>query len=148
MANNHYDPYIRKPYELYIAGAWFAAMATILTAYIVLPGGNTMVIPWVCFGFLTLQSAARSFGLFGRGKLGAMLTFMDVANLLKISKPAMMWFGWGFEWTPTHTQRAVDYMLSDVKLNHDNEHPGSPWIHGLNMGKEKDINVPLKSLEG
>lgn len=148
MANNHYDPYIRKPYELYIAGAWFAATATTLTAYIVLPGGNTMLIPWVCFGFLTLHSAAKGVGLFGRGKLGVMLTFMDVGKLLKISQPAMMWFGWGFDWTPTHTQRAVDYMLSDIKLSHDNEHPGSPWIHGLNMGKEKDINVPLKSLEG
>ena len=148
MANNNYDPYIRKPYELYIAGAWFVATATTFAGYIVLPGGNSMLIPWVCFGFMTLQSAVKCLDLIGRGKLGEMLTFLDVDKLLKLSKPERMWFGWGFDWTPIHTQRAVDYMLSGVKMSHDQEHPGSPWIHGLNMGKENEVLIPLKSLEG
>ena len=148
MANNNYDPYIRKPYELYIAGAWFVATATTFAGYIVLPGGNSMLIPWVCFGFMTLQSAAKGLDLIGRGKLGEMLTFLDVDKLLKLIKPERMWFGWGFDWTPIHTQRAVDYMLSGVKMSHDQEHPGSPWIHGLNMGKENEVLIPLKSLEG
>jgi conjugal transfer pilus assembly protein TraD len=148
MANNNYDPYIRKPYELYIAGAWFVATATTFAGYIVLPGGNSMLIPWVCFGFMTLQSAAKGLDLIGRGKLGEMLTFLDVDNLLKLIKPERMWFGWGFDWTPIHTQRAVDYMLSGVKMSHDQEHPGSPWIHGLNRGKENEVLIPLKSLEG
>lgn len=148
MANNNYDPYIRKPYELYIAGAWFAATATTFAGYIVLPGGNSMLIPWVCFGFMTLQSAVKGLDLIGRGKLGEMLTFLDVDKLLKLIKPERMWFGWGFDWTPIHTQRAVDTMLSGVKMNHDQEHPGSPWIHGLNRGKENEVLIPLKSLEG
>jgi conjugal transfer pilus assembly protein TraD len=148
MANNNYDPYIRKPYELYIAGAWFVATATTFAGYIVLPGGNSMLIPWVCFGFMTLQSAVKGLDLIGRGKLGEMLTFLEVDKLLKLSKPERMWFGWGFDWTPIHTQRAVDYMLSGVKMSHEQEHPGSPWIHGLNMGKENEVLIPLKSLEG
>ncbi|HEY8098327.1 MAG TPA: conjugative transfer system coupling protein TraD [Methylobacter sp.] len=148
MANNNYDPYIRKPYELYIAGAWFVATATTFASYIVLPGGNSMLIPWVCFGFMTLQSAVKGLDLIGRGKIGEMLTFLDVDKLLKLSKPERMWFGWGFDWTPIHTQRAVDYMLSGVKMSHDQEHPGSPWIHGLNRGKENEVLIPLKSLEG
>lgn len=148
MANNNYDPYIRKPYELYIAGAWFVATATSFASYIVLPGGNSMLIPWVCFGFMTLQSAVKGLDLIGRGKLGEMLTFLDVDKLLKLIKPERMWFGWGFDWTPIHTQRAVDTMLSGVKMNHDQEHPGSPWIHGLNRGKENEVLIPLKSLEG
>ena len=148
MANNNYDPYIRKPYELYIAGAWFVATATTFAGYIVLPGGNSMLIPWVCFGFMTLQSAVKGLDLIGRGKIGEMLTFLDVDKLLKLIKPERMWFGWGFDWTPIHTQRAVDYMLSGVKMSHDQEHPGSPWIHGLNMGKENEVLIPLKSLEG
>lgn len=148
MANNNYDPYIRKPYELYIAGAWFVATATTFAGYIVLPGGNSMLIPWVCFGFMTLQSAAKGLDLIGRGKLGEMLTFLDVDKLLKLIKPERMWFGWGFDWTPIHTQRAVDTMLSGVKMSHDQEHPGSPWIHGLNRGKENEVLIPLKSLEG
>jgi conjugal transfer pilus assembly protein TraD len=148
MANNNYDPYIRKPYELYIAGAWFVATAITFAGYIVLPGGNSMLIPWVCFGFMMLQSAVKGLDLIGRGKLGEMLTFLDVDKLLKLSKPERMWFGWGFDWTPIHTQRAVDTMLSGVKMNYGQEHPGSPWIHGLNRGKENEVLIPLKSLEG
>lgn len=147
MANN-YDPYIRKPYELYIATAWFVATATSFAGYIVLPGGNSMMIPWLCFGFMALQSAIKGLNLVGRGKVGEMLTFMDVGKLLELIKPEKMWFGWGFDWMPIHTQRAVDYMLSGAKINHDQESPGSPWIHGLNVGKEKDVLIPLKSLEG
>ena len=107
-----------------------------------------MLIPGLCFGLMSLQSAIKGLDLIGRGKVGEMLTFLDVNKLLKLGGSEMMWFGWGFDWTPTHTQRAVDYMLSGIKPSHDNEHPGSPWIHGLNRGKEKDITVPLKSLEG
>jgi conjugal transfer pilus assembly protein TraD len=147
MANN-YDPYIRKPYELYIAAAWFVATATSFAGYLVLPGGNSMMIPWLCFGFMALQSAIKGLNLIGRGKVGEMLTFMDVGKLLELVKPEKMWFGWGFDWMPIHTQRAVDYMLSGAKINHDQENPGSPWIHGLNVGKEKDVLIPLKSLEG
>jgi conjugal transfer pilus assembly protein TraD len=147
MANN-YDPYIRKPYELYVATAWFVATATSFAGYIVLPGGNSMMIPWLCFGFMALQSAIKGLNLVGRGKVGEMLTFMDVGKLLELVKPEKMWFGWGFDWMPIHTQRAVDYMLSGAKINHDQESPGSPWIHGLNVGKEKDVLIPLKSLEG
>ncbi|WP_036250341.1 conjugative transfer system coupling protein TraD [Methylobacter sp. BBA5.1] len=147
MANN-YDPYIRKPYELYIAAAWFVATATSFAGYIVLPGGNSMMIPWLCFGFMALQSAIKGLDLVGRGKVGEMLTFMDVGKLLELVKPEKMWFGWGFDWMPIHTQRAVDYMLSGAKINHDQESPGSPWIHGLNLGKEKDVLISLKSLEG
>lgn len=147
MANS-YDPYIRKPYELYIAAAWFVAAAITFTGYLVLPGGYSLLIPWISFGGMSLQSALKGLNLIGRGKLGQMLTFLDVEKLMKLVKPERMWFGWGFDWMPVHTQRAVDYMLSGVKMSHDEESPGSPWIHGLNLGKEKEVLIPLKSLEG
>jgi conjugal transfer pilus assembly protein TraD len=147
MAHNH-DPYIRKPYEFYIAGAWFVATATSFAGYIILPGGNSMLIPWICFGLLSLQSATKGLNLVGRGRLGQMLAFLDVDKLLKLVRPEKMWFGWGYDWMPIHTQRAVDYMLAGIKINKDQEHPGSTWIHGLNLGKEHEINIPLKSLEG
>ncbi|MEC4749847.1 conjugative transfer system coupling protein TraD [Methylomicrobium sp. Wu6] len=147
MANN-YDPYIRKPYELYIASAWLVATAITFAGYIMLPGGNSMMIPWMCFGYMSLKSAIKGLDLVGRGKLGEMLTFLSVDQLMALVKPERMWFGWGFDWMPIHTQRAVDYMLSGAKMNHDQESPGSPWIHGLNLGKEKEVLIPLKSLEG
>lgn len=147
MANN-YDPYIRKPYELYIATAWFVATAMTFAGYIMLPGGNAMLIPWMCFGYMAIKSGIKGFDLVGRGKLGEMLTFLSVDQLTALVKPERMWFGWGFDWMPIHTQRAVDYMLSGVKMKHDQESPGSPWIHGLNLGKEHNVSIPLKSLEG
>ena len=147
MANN-YDPYIRKPYELYIATAWFVATAMTFAGYIMLPGGNAMLIPGMCFGYMAIKSGIKGFDLVGRGKLGEMLTFLSVDQLTALVKPERMWFGWGFDWMPIHTQRAVDYMLSGVKMKHDQESPGSPWIHGLNLGKEHNVSIPLKSLEG
>ncbi|MDO9103866.1 MAG: conjugative transfer system coupling protein TraD [Methylovulum sp.] len=147
MADN-YDPYIRKPWEFYIATVWLVALGISVAGYLLLPGGDFMLIPCLSFGSLTLYAAVRGMGLIGRGKLGQMLTFLDVKGLLKVMKPNAMWFGWGYEWQPTHTQRAVDYMLSGIKVKHEHESPGSPWIHGLNLGKEKEINIPLKSLEG
>ena len=148
MISNGYDPYLRKPYELYIACAWFVAMASMFAAYLTLPGGGAVLFPVVCFGFLTLWSAIRGVALVGRSNPGALVSFLDVNKLLKLVKPERMWFGWGFDWTPVHTQRAVDYMLSGIKMDHDREHPGSPWIHGLNRGQEDGIFIPLKSLEG
>ncbi|MEQ1559199.1 MAG: conjugative transfer system coupling protein TraD [Methyloglobulus sp.] len=148
MISNGYDPYLRKPYELYIAASWFVAMASMLVAYMTLPGGDPVLFPVVCLGFLTLWSAIRGIALVGRSNPGAMVSFLDVNKLLKLVKPERMWFGWGFDWTPVHTQRAVDYMLSGIKMDHGKEHPGSPWIHGLNRGKEDGIFIPLKSLEG
>jgi conjugal transfer pilus assembly protein TraD len=147
MANN-YDPYIRKPYELYIATAWFVATAMTFAGYLMLPGGNAMLIPWMCFGYMAIKSGIKGFNLVGRGKLGEMLTLLSVDQLTALVKPGRMWFGWGFDWMPIHTQRAVDYMLSGVKMKHDQESPGSPWIHGLNLGKEHNVSIPLKSLEG
>ena len=147
MANNH-DPYIRKHYELYIAAAWFVAAATMFTGYLMLPGGTVMLLPSLCYGYLGLASATKGRVLVGRRKLGKMLTFLDVDDLLKLMGPERMWFGWGFDWTPVHTQRAVDTMLSGVKINTNQKHPGSLWIHGLNRGREHGINIPLKSLEG
>lgn len=147
MADN-YDPYIRKPWEFYIATVWLVASGISVAGYLLLPGGDFMLIPCLSFGSLALYAAVRGMGLIGRGKLGQMLTFLDVKGLLKVMKPNAMWFGWGYEWQPTHTQRAVDYMLSGIKVKHEQESPGSPWIHGLNLGKEKEINIPLKSLEG
>jgi conjugal transfer pilus assembly protein TraD len=148
MISNGYDPYLRKPYELYIAASWFVAMVSMFAAYMMLPGGDPVLFPVVCLGFLTLWSAIRGVALVGRSNPGALVSFLDVNKLLKLVKPERMWFGWGFDWTPVHTQRAVDYMLSGIQMDHDKEHPGSPWIHGLNRGQEDGIFIPLKSLEG
>jgi conjugal transfer pilus assembly protein TraD len=143
-----YDPYIRKPYEFYVAASWAFSAAISLSGYFILPGGESMLIPSLWFGLLAMLSMAKGFGLLGRGRFGKMLTFIKVKAMLKKVKKDRMWFGWGFDWNPTHTQRAVDTMMSGKKLNGTNDYPGSPWIHGLNDNKEEEIQIPLQSLEG
>jgi len=146
MAN--YDPYVRTPYEVYIAIAWLIAAIVSAIGFFFLPDGKSMMIPMTAFGAFSARAGIRGITLIGRGRVGEMLTFLEVDKLLKLIKGEKMWFGWGFDWTPTHTQRAVDYMLSGAKKTYDNENPGSPWIHGVNQGYESDVNIPLKSLEG
>ena len=148
MISEAFDPYIRKPYELYIGLAWAAAAGSLLVAYLSLPDGRCVLPPCVGFGALALRSLGQGFTHLGRGNPGVLVTFMTVAKLMKRMQPERLWLGWGFDWTPTHTQRAVDTMLSGVAHVANKEDPGSPWIHGLNRGKEEDIYIPLKSLEG
>jgi conjugal transfer pilus assembly protein TraD len=148
MISEAFDPYIRKPYELYIGLAWAAAAGSLLVAYLSLPDGRCVLPPCIGFGALALRSLGQGFTHLGRGNPGVLVTFMTVAKLMKRMQPERLWLGWGFDWTPTHTQRAVDTMLSGVAHVANKEDPGSPWIHGLNRGKEEDIYIPLKSLEG
>ena len=148
MANN-YDPYIRKPYEFYIAGAWFVASGNHIYWLHYAAGRKLNVNPldvlWLAD---RLQSAAKGLSLIGRGKLGKMLTFLDVDKLLKLVRPEKMWFGWGLTGCLFIRSERSTTMLSGIKMSNDQEYPGSTWIHGLNLGKEHEINIPLKSLEG
>lgn len=149
MEAKDYDPYLRRPYELHIAGVWAIACASMAAAYMELPDGTSALIPAVCYGLMSGRSLVKGIALAGRGNPGTVLSFLSIDNLMKKLKPERLWFGWGFDWTPLHTQRAVDYMLSGIRDDKNtNENPGSPWIHGLNKGKEEDVHIPLKSLEG
>lgn len=148
MAGSH-DPYVRTPYEWYIAGTWGIASLFLLYAWWRLPGGGPMLIPAGVSGSLALHAILRGASLMGRHRSAPALTRMQVAELLK--KPCRgkdrMWFGWGFEWTPAHTQRAMDVMQAGIDEG-ETGHPGSAWIHGINAGKESDVFIPLKALEG
>lgn len=143
-----HDPYVRKPYEFYVATAWGVACLTSLSGYGFLPGGGPLLVPFVWFLWLSLLSAAKGAGLLGRGRSSNALEFLKVEKLLKAIKKNHLWLGWGFDWQPIHTQRAVDTMMSGRPLAVDSEQPGSYWIHGLNSGKEAPIHIPLKALEG
>jgi conjugal transfer pilus assembly protein TraD len=147
-----YDPYIRSHYEYYISAAWAAGCALSVLAWRVLPGTESMLFPAAATGAAALWALARGLRLAGRGGEGVVLSFLPVAKLAKLMQAkagrSAMWLGWGFDWTPEHTQRAVDYMMSGRAAKSRQDSPGSAWIHGLDQGREEDIFVPLKSLEG
>jgi conjugal transfer pilus assembly protein TraD len=88
---------------------------------------------------------------------------MGTPMLIKLmkAKPKSLWLGFGFDWTPVHTQRVHEIRKMDDK---DIEPPalyqkikggapnreeilGKPWIHGVNP-EESQIYVPLFAIEG
>lgn len=156
MSAPAHDPYHRPAYEYRIALCWLLAAAPCLLGWWRLPGAAAMLLPAVGGLLLAARYLHAGLGLLGRGSAGAMLSFITLAKLKKLSglakpgrKPAFLWFGWGFDWTPEHTQRAMDTMMAGTATrDKDQDLPGSPWIHGLNQGREAPVHFPLKSLEG
>ncbi len=144
---SEHDRYIRAPYEWFIALAWSVAATVSIVALFILPGGGSMLIPSACFASFALLSMRQGLAYNKRGKSGKMLSLLRVNTLVHKMRKNQLWFGWGFNWTPVHTQRAVDTLLSG-KITTSGDYPGSPWIHGLNDNQEHEILIPLPSLEG
>ena len=144
-----HDPFIRPPYEWLIGLSWGIASLVSIYAWYILPGSASMLIPAFFYGALGVLGVIRGRSLIGRGAGSTALSKITVKKLLRhmAENPDGMWFGWGFEWMPHHTQRAIDFMMAR-KGHHDGGGPGQLWIHGLNQGAEKQIAIPFKSLEG
>lgn len=145
MAN--FDPYLRPPYEWMIAGSWAAAGGLAGYAWTTMPAAEGLLVPAALAGLLALRAGLRGLSLLGRGARGRSLTLLTVKALRARmrKRPDALWFGWGFDWTPEHTQRAVDFMLTELRPNRPVD---ATWIHGLNQGREDELYIPLKHLEG
>lgn len=75
--------------------------------------------------------------------------------------PHMLWFGFGFDWQPIHTQRAAEIRQLNIRDHlppnwflkamgiapQDAMAIGAPWLHGVEP-KEEDVYIPLNALEG
>jgi len=73
-----------------------------------------------------------------------------------------LWLGWGFHWEATHTQRSFEILKRDLDevypprwwlrlrgiTKDPREAKGLPWIHGLNMGRERDVYQHFDALKG
>jgi len=84
----------------------------------------------------------------------------SVLSLLMRKEPTKAWLGFGFEWTPLHTQRVLEirkravktimppkWYLDFSKIKPMSEVKGAPWIHGVEPN-EHHIYVPLEAFEG
>ena len=95
--------------------------------------------------------------------VGKPFSFMRASMLRRLMafKPKSLWLGFGFDWTPVHTQRANEIRKRDLKtiLPPDwylkyresteivKDIVGLPWIHGIG-DKEEHVFVPLSAIEG
>jgi conjugal transfer pilus assembly protein TraD len=143
-----YDPYLRPNYELGIAASWLGAAGTLGVAWDFLqrPPSLLAIAAGLCVpAILWGARAARRVRRLDRDEVAK----IRARDLLKRMRrwPRHAWLGWGFDWTPAHAQRALDYRLSGRKEDLSDA-PGKPWIHGMNGGLEEEIRVPLKTLEG
>jgi len=156
----------RPTYEAVAAAAWTVAMVimTLTATLTALPSAPF----WYMAGLASIFAAVRwreTIGLW-RFKLslaGRPFAYIKPSRLIQFmrERPGMLWLGYGFEWTPLHTQRAIE-MRKRVLDAHlpprwflrlmgvDPRRPsavGAPWIHGLGV-KESSLYIPLQSLEG
>lgn len=161
-----YENLLRPAYEVVAAVTWTAvAIMLLLIAMLTsLPKS-----PFYYMGVVAVVSAAwrwyQTIRLwdFKINLAGKPFAFMRASMLKKLmaSAPKDVWLGFGFDWGPSHTQRAAEIRKRDlstvlppdwfIKFRNAGDTVkqvvGLPWIHGLEPN-EKHIFVPQSSLEG
>jgi len=166
IALKPYENLLRPAFEFVAAVAWtLAAVVMLLIALFT----NLPKSAFFYMGAISTAFAAwrwrQTIHLwdFKLNLSGKPFAYMKAVTLLKLMKyrPDDLWLGFGFDWGPTHTQRAAEIRKRDLKtvlppewfINFRGAHQavkqvvGLPWIHGLEE-KEEQIYVPLSSIEG
>lgn len=158
----------RPLYEARAAAAWLAA------ALAVAASGTPYRAGWIAAAavFFAWRLKAAASILRARLALGVRrLQFVSAARLARLVDQALergvFWLGWGFDWTPRHTQIAADVMarnpqeassprwapawllraLAPRDTVVDAAAIGAAWIHGLEP-KEGEVELPVSAMAG
>lgn len=168
IALRRFENSVRPAYEAIAAVCWTGATLVMVViilfsslpkaAFIWMAGISSLLASWRWYQVTKLWDFKLK--LFGQS-----FAYMKASVLKKLMgySPADLWVGFGFDWTPVHTQRALDirkradteilppaWYLKIKGANRSKQQVvGKPWIHGLGLDeKEKHIFVPLASIEG
>lgn len=169
IALKRFENSIRPAYELIAAISWSLATVVMMVvilftslpkaAFLWMAGVASVLASWRWYQTLRLWDFKLQ--LFGQP-----FAFMKVSKLKQLMAyaPSDLWMGFGFDWTPQHTQRVVDirkraseeeilppswYMKLKGVDRAKQQVVGKPWIHGIGLDqKERHIFVPLSSIEG
>lgn len=160
-----YENLFRPAYEVIAAVGW--SVATLAMGYVTLVSRAPSSAFWY-MGLLSIAFAAWRWRqtlrlwMFKISLAGRPFLFMRASTLsaLMHREPSKLWIGFGFEWTPVHTQRVMEirrravktvmppaWFMKMKKLKPLDETKGASWIHGVEPN-EKHIYVPLDALEG
>ena len=161
-----YENLLRPTYELISALSWSAAavMMLLITAFTNLPKSAFLYMGVISIGFAVWRwKQTISLWDFKLNLAGKAFAYMKASMLVRLMKsmPDDLWLGFGFDWGPTHTQRAAEIRKRDLKTVMPPEwfvklrgahqaikqSVGLAWIHGIEE-KEEQIYVPLSSIEG
>ena len=161
-----YDMPWRAAYELYAALAWSAAGVSMALAALVsgLPSAPFWTMG-ACAAGLAAWTWRQALGLLDLklSLAGRAFSFIAPASVFERMRrhPGTVWLGYGFEWTPRHTQRMVELRKREMRdlmpprwflrlrgvPPQDRNAVGAPWIHGVEPS-ERDVHIPLSALEG
>lgn len=155
----------RPAFEAWAALVWAIALAWVvgLIGYTRMASPAMLIMLSMAGGMLAYRAwQAHGVWKFKLRLAGTHLSFVSTTQL-KSAKTEIgdkTWLGWGWEWQPSHTQRAYDIAKRDKNdiypprwwLKHfgDGIDPytakGKAWIHG--MDEEKSIVVPNQTFVG
>jgi conjugal transfer pilus assembly protein TraD len=154
---------LRPVFEAFSALAWLLAGAWVLGWLL---GVGHPDIGGPLLAFAVGMFAWRVATAFRRYAFRLRLCGCDVQTLpaveLERHRSALgdrLWLGWGFRWHPSHAQLAHDVLQRDLpditapgwlrwiaRAPDPARSRGLAWIHAL--GRERDLVVPMKALEG
>jgi conjugal transfer pilus assembly protein TraD len=165
MKTMHVDTLFRPAYEARAAAAWAFALVWVVGLAIVTNMAPPALFTMLALAFLMLGLRAwqtsRVWGfklrLCGEAIVPVSTTQM---NSVQDQLHDKTWMGWGWEWQPSHTQRAYEIAKRDKKeiypphwwLKHFGggidpyNSVGKAWLHGLEA--EEDIVVPNETFIG
>lgn len=163
-----YDNRFRPAYEALAAASWTAASVSMMfviaftslpkAAFIWMAGISSLLAAWRWHQALKLWDFKLSLA----GQPFAFMRSSMLKRLMGARKDAV-WLGFGFDWTPVHTQRVLEVRKRPegellppnwfMKLKGADKMVkqvvGKPWIHGVGLSeREEQIYVPLTSIEG
>lgn len=165
MKSMQLDTLFRPAVEARAAAGWIVAMLWVmglaLTSRMALSAIFTLLLLTAVMATWRAWQTSRIW----RYKLqlaGSSLSFVGAAQL-RDAQPKLkdkFWMGWGWEWQPSHTQRAYEISKRDkkeiyppqwwLKMIGSDLNPaaakGRAWIHG--MDKEESVEVPMDSFVG
>ncbi len=159
QAFTYEDPF-RPIFEYHALSGWLAT-ALIASAA---PLFSTFPAPlfYGLSAFCCVMAGLRALGAIRIGRRqralnGQTLTYMTRAQLrekcrarIARGEPPAVFLGYGFAWTQEHAQLAHQMVRHDPSrvVVPENVDMGQPWLHGIGMGQEEEIWVPLDHLKG
>lgn len=163
--NYTYENLFRPAYEVIAALAWSIAALGMLGIALLssAPSAAFWYMSLLSLGFAAFRWR-QTWKLWGFkiSLAGRPFLFMKASMLERLRRESgdKMWLGFGFNWTPVHTQRVMeirrravktvmppDWFMKWRKVKPLDDTKGQPWIHGVEP-KEGHVRIPLEALEG
>lgn len=165
MKSIRLDTLFRPAFEARAAAAWAVALLWVigLAIHTHVASPALLIMMLMAIAMLALRGEqAHQVWSFKFRLAGTNLAFVTTQQLRSIQSRVkeMIWLGWGWEWQPSHTQRAYDISKRDKKDIYPpgwwlkyfgggldpHSAKGKAWIHG--MDEEKSITVTNQSFVG